>query len=97
MHLKVFLKLKNPKNSFLGKYIKKNKKPKKTKKPTGLVFFFNLGFFQSCLHVARQVMTQQLVRFLEGPVAHLAQRLPVHVVREHLNQRESGKLFMRFV
>jgi hypothetical protein len=29
MHLKVFLKLENPKNSLLGKYIKKTKNPKK--------------------------------------------------------------------
>jgi hypothetical protein len=92
MHLKVFSKLKKPyKLSLLGK-----KKPKNPKKPTGLVFFYP-GFFQPCLHVARYVMTQQLVRLLEGAVAHLAQRLPVHVVREHLNQREREKLLMRFV
>jgi hypothetical protein len=32
MHLKVFLKLKNPKNSLLGKYLKKQKKTKKFQK-----------------------------------------------------------------
>jgi hypothetical protein len=32
MHLKVFLKLENPKNSLLGKYIKKPKNQKKLKK-----------------------------------------------------------------
>ncbi len=35
MHLKVFLKLKTPKNSLFW-----------VKKTTGLVFFFNPGFFQ---------------------------------------------------
>ena len=37
------------------------------------------------LHVARHV-THQLVRLLEGSVAHLAHHLPVLVVREYLNQ-----------
>jgi hypothetical protein len=57
MHLKVFLKLKKPyKILFSGQIYKKknkknkknkNKKPTKTqKKPTGLVFFLNPGFFQ---------------------------------------------------
>ena len=57
MHLKVFLKLKKPyKLSLLGKNIiknpktqKKTKKQNKPKKPTGLVFFKNPGFFQPCL------------------------------------------------
>jgi hypothetical protein len=44
MHLKVFLKLKNPKNSLLGKKTPKNtkktKKPKKKpKNPLGWIFF----------------------------------------------------------
>ncbi len=52
MHLKVFLKLKKPlKLSLLGKYIKKNKKPKKTH---WAGFFLNLGFFQPCLSHWRQ-------------------------------------------
>jgi hypothetical protein len=47
MHLKVFLKLeKYLKLSIPGNYIKKTRKPKKTKKPTGLVVFLNPGFFQ---------------------------------------------------
>jgi hypothetical protein len=50
MHLKVFLKLKNPKNSLFGvkkkqKTQKNQKNPKNPKKPTGLVFFKNPGFF----------------------------------------------------
>jgi hypothetical protein len=43
-HLKVFLKLKNPKNSLFWENVfkktKKPKKPKNPKKPTGLSFFF---------------------------------------------------------
>jgi hypothetical protein len=52
MHLKVFLKLKNPKNSLF--WVKKNKKtqktpktPKKQKKPTGLVFFLKTRVFSN--------------------------------------------------
>jgi hypothetical protein len=58
MYLKVFLKLKNPKNSLFwsNKKKKKIKRPKKTqknpKKTTGLVFFLNPGFFQPCYQVA---------------------------------------------
>jgi hypothetical protein len=47
MHLKLCLKLKKPlKLSILGKYIKKNKKTKKTH---WVGFFLNPGFFQPCL------------------------------------------------
>ncbi len=54
MHLKVFLKLKNPKNFLFWvkkpPKNKKNKKPKKTKKPTGLVFFIKKpGFFPTLI------------------------------------------------
>ncbi len=48
MHLKVFLKLKNPKNSLFWANIKKNpktlKKPRNLKKNTELVFFLNRVF-----------------------------------------------------
>jgi hypothetical protein len=60
MHLKVFLKLKNPKNSLFWANIFTKKKPKKKKKkqkkqknkktkknPLGC-FFLNPGFFQPC-------------------------------------------------
>jgi hypothetical protein len=48
MHLKVFLKLKNPKNSLF--WVKKPKKTqKKPKNPLGW-FFLNPVFFQPCLH-----------------------------------------------
>ncbi len=55
MHLKVFMKLKNPKNSlFWANMYKKNpknpKNPKKNKKNTELGFFLKKpGFFQPCL------------------------------------------------
>jgi hypothetical protein len=46
MHLKIFLKLKKTlKCSLLGK--KTQKKPQKTKKPTGLVFLKKPGFFSN--------------------------------------------------
>ncbi len=78
MHLTVFLKRKNPKNSLFWANIykkpKKNKKPKKTKKtknPTGLVIFFlNPGFFQPWnLHIPNQQFRNSLgtVEVVEGP------------------------------
>jgi hypothetical protein len=58
MHLKVFLKLKNPKNTLF--WVKKSQKNQKTprnpikniknkKKPLGWFFFKNPGFFQPFL------------------------------------------------
>jgi hypothetical protein len=54
MHLKVFLKLKNPRNSLFWEiiYKKKTKKPKKkpkNPKKTHWAGFFYTGFFQPCL------------------------------------------------
>jgi hypothetical protein len=43
MHLKVFLKLKNPKGSLSGQIYKN----KKNKKNTRLGFFLNPGFFSN--------------------------------------------------
>jgi hypothetical protein len=50
MHLKVFMKRKNPQNSlFWASMKKKEKKPKKPN-PLGWVFYIkNPGFFQPCL------------------------------------------------
>jgi hypothetical protein len=44
MHIKVFLKLKKT----IKPLSSGEKNPKKPKKTTGLVFFFNPGFFQPC-------------------------------------------------
>jgi hypothetical protein len=77
MHLKVFLKLKNPKNSLSWENLsKKNKKKtKKSKKSTGLSFFLNPGFYQSCLggqqallHIPPAHRVQLSVADLEGGV-----------------------------
>ncbi len=50
----MFLKLKNPKNFLFWANIKKNQK---NKKPTGLSFFFNPGFFQPCLQHAQDKLS----------------------------------------
>jgi hypothetical protein len=47
MHLKVFLKLKNPKHSLF--WVKKPQKPKKPKNPLSWFFLKKTGFFQPCL------------------------------------------------
>jgi hypothetical protein len=83
MHLKVFLKLKNPKNSLFWANIckKTNKTPKKPKNPknprkkkkkktTGLVFFKNPGFFQPCGQQETPRPGYQLVEFT--PNGHTA-------------------------
>jgi hypothetical protein len=71
MHLKVFLKLKSPKNSLLVKYIKKkNKKPQKPQKET--------GFFPT-LHAGGEPGG--------GPEAGPAGlRLPAPLTRRHCHQ-----------
>jgi len=69
MHLKVFLKLKNPKNSLFW-VKKKPKNPQKNqnnpKKPTGLVFFLNPGFLQPCLVVHDDDLDDLAVATEEG-------------------------------
>jgi hypothetical protein len=70
MHLKVFLKLKNPKNSlFWVKKVKKKQQQKKTlkkqKKTTGLGFFKNPGFFQPCLQEAADKSSADILARLE--------------------------------
>jgi hypothetical protein len=66
MHLKVFLKLKKTlKPSLLGKK-KTKKKPQKTKKPTGLVFFEKKpGFFQPWLYLLAIVLNVYLVYIIK--------------------------------
>ncbi len=95
MHLKVFLKLKNPENSLF--YIKKPKKHKKHKKTTSLVFFLKTGFFPTLLPglhrrpgVREYVRRAAVHRVVEGglekvpggraePRAHVQRRVEVQV------------------
>jgi hypothetical protein len=59
MHLKVFLKLKKTlKPSLLGKKTQKKQKTQKSpKKPTGLVFFKNPGFFPTLTDLVEKYFT----------------------------------------
>jgi hypothetical protein len=92
LHLKVFLKLKNPtKLSLLGK--KKQKKtqktPKKTtknhKNPLGWYFFLNPGFFQPCLVVHDDDLDDLAVATEEGAQVGLGDAAG-QAAQEHLQK-----------
>jgi hypothetical protein len=103
MHLKVFLKLKNTKNSLFWaniyfKKTKTQKTPKKPKKPTGLVFLKKPGFFPTLPVRAQGVVPgeqaaaqlaqlQAQVRVRVGQVAALKEPV-LAVALRHLRQRE---------
>jgi hypothetical protein len=94
MHLKDFLKLKNPKNSLFWANTGIYKKTKKTQKTTGLVFLkkkrvFNQPCFQACTDVQGSESTSEELQCIAAWKEGSKKYLVAELNREHMYSDES--------